>query len=155
MMGRKSKPCNPVALLVMLMYGATASAHLGGDVSSVHADANALRAATRVTGLINYDVHEIDTAADASVREYVTRAGVVFAVSWSGPVPPDLHQLLAGYFPSYAAGIAALDHPGLHRSVRVVTSGLIVELTGHPRAYSGRAYLPALVPSGVDVANLH
>src|SRR5579871_3075863 len=146
MMGRKSKPCNSLALLVTLMYGATCNAHLGGDVTSVHADASALHAAARVTGLVSYDVHEIDSAVGTMVREYVTRAGVVFAVSWSGTMPPDLQQLLAQYFPTYAAGIAALAHPGLHRSLRVVTPQLIVELTGHPRAYDGRAYLPALVP---------
>jgi hypothetical protein len=54
----------------------------------------------------------------------------------------------------YATALAALNHPGLHRSLRVALPELIVESGGHLRAYAGRAYLPALVPAGVPAADL-
>ena len=53
------------------------------------------------------------------MREYLDRAGNVFAVSWSGPVLPDLQRLLGAHFAQYTAALAALEHPGLHRSVRM------------------------------------
>lgn len=138
----------------MLCWGGPVSAHLGSDVAGVQSDTLALRGVDHVTGLVRYDVHQIDAAAGISVREFVTRSGTVFAVSWTGPVPPDLQQLLGRYFPAYAAGLAALDHPGLRRSVRIALADLVVEAGGHLRAYAGRAYLPALVPAGVAVAEL-
>lgn len=88
------------------------------------------------------------------VREFLNQDGAVFAVSWSGPVLPDLQQLLGPHFAEYSSALAALAHPGLQRSVRVASSGLVVESGGHMRAYAGRAYLPARIPSGVSVAEL-
>jgi hypothetical protein len=88
------------------------------------------------------------------VREYLNRDGIVFAVAWSGPAMPDLQRLLGPYFEEYTTALTSLKSPGLHRSVRIASSGLVVESEGHLRAYAGRAYLPALVPGGVSVADL-
>ncbi len=144
-----------VALLgAMLAWSAPATADLGGDLSGVQADSMVLGAVVRTTGLVDYDVHEIDAAAGLTVREFVNRGGTVFALSWAGPAPPDLQLLLGRYFDTYTAGLAALKSPGLHRSVRVARAGLVVESSGHLRAYAGRAYLPALMPPGVSVADL-
>ena len=63
-----------------------------------------------------------------------------------------VEQLLGVHFTSYAAALAAVAHPGIHRSLRVESPGLIVELGGHLRAYVGRAYLAALMPAGVTAA---
>ena len=141
-----------VAACAVLCWSAPVSAHLGGDLSGVAQDAVVLQGTVQTSTLIDYDVHQIAGAAGQTVREYLTRAGEVFAVAWSGPVPPDLAQLLGPYFESYTAGSASLEHPGLKRSVRVATPTLIVESSGHMRAYAGRAYLPSLVPAGVPLA---
>jgi len=101
-----------------------------------------------------YDIQEINADTGVRVREYLNRDGVVFAVSWAGPVLPDLQRLLGTHFAAYTTALAALDHPGLHRSVRVASSDLVVESGGHLRAYAGRAYLPALIPAGVSAAEL-
>jgi hypothetical protein len=136
----------------VLSWSAPVGAHLGGDLAGVQADSRVLQGAVSTSTLADYDVQQIAAAGGQSVREYLTRGGQVFAVTWSGTAPPDLAQLLGPYFPQYAAGLAALDHPGLKRSVRVATPALIVESSGHLRAYSGRAYLPALLPAGVELA---
>jgi len=143
-----------VALCAMLPWCGPVGAHLGGDLAAVEADALQLQGAVQRTALIAYDVQEITAAAGLTVREYVTRSGTVFAVTWSGPVPPDLAQLLGSHFARYLAGFAAQEHPGLKRSLRIATPDLIVESGGHLRAFSGRAYLPALLPAGVQVADL-
>ncbi len=142
------------ALLIDPLWAGRAHAALGGDAAGVAADAAELRGALNTGGLQRYDIEEISAEGGIRVREYLSRDGLVFAVSWSGPVLPDLQRLLGAHFTEYCAALKALPHPGLHRSVRVESSTLIVESGGHLRAYAGRAYLPALIPAGVSDAEL-
>ena len=94
-----------------------------------------------------YSVHEIETAAGTKVREYVSPAGNIFAVAWDGPVMPDLRQALGNYFDRYTAA-AARGQAG-HRQVDVRDRDLVVQVRGHMRAFSGKAYLPLALPDGV------
>lgn len=146
------------ALLLLLignpLWVGAAHAGLGSDATSVLADGAELHGVVNCVVRQQYDIQEIGAETGMRVREYLNRDGVVFAVSWNGPVLPDLQLLLGTRFEEYTTALAALNHPGLHRSVRVVSSGLIVESGGHLRAYAGRAYLPALIPAGVPAADL-
>ncbi len=131
----------------------TARAALGAGAASVAVDGAELHGTVHTYSRQFYDVDEI--AADGMrVRQYLNRDGVVFALSWAGPVLPNLQRLLGTHFEAYTAALAALNRPGLHRSVRVALPGLVVESGGHLRAYAGRAYLPALIPDGVSAAEL-
>jgi len=132
----------------------SAHAGLGGDVAGALADGSELHGIVNSITLATYDIQEITADAGMRVREYVNRDGVVFAVSWTGPALPDLRRLLGAHYGEYAAALAALNHPGLHRTLQVALPGLIVESGGHLRAYAGRALLPALVPAGVLAADL-
>jgi hypothetical protein len=133
-------------------WAGSARAALGGDAASVLADGASMHVDVQSEIREQYQVLKISSAAGTSVREYVNKDGIVFAVSWSGPVRPDLQRLLGEHFTAYAAAVAAVDHPGVRRSLRVVSSGLIVELGGHLRDYAGRAYLAALIPAGATAA---
>jgi hypothetical protein len=135
-------------------WAGCAHAALGGDAASVRTDAAELRGAVTTQLRQQYDIEEIGTEAGMRIREYLTRDGVVFAVSWSGPVMPDLQRLLGAHFAEYSAALKALPQPGLQRSVRAASPGLVVESGGHLRAYAGRAYLPALIPAGVSAAEI-
>lgn len=152
-MSDRTRAATPVCTLVWLIWMAAfcapAQAALGGAAKDLAAEAARVGSEVRWLSLPQYVVLEIDTGSSLIVREYVDRAGLVFAVSWTGPVPPDMQQLLGTHFAQYAAALAAFAHPGLERSVRVATPDLIVEAGGHLRAYSGRAYLPASLPGGV------
>ncbi len=106
------------------------------------------------TSLPQYDIEEITADTGMRVREYVGRDGVVFAVNWTGPAMPNLQRLLGTHYVEYTTALAALSRPGLHRSVRIASSELVVESGGHLRAYAGRAYLPKLIPAGVAMADL-
>jgi hypothetical protein len=132
----------------------SASASLGGDVQSVSLDAAELHGNVNSISLQQYDVQEITGESGLRMREFLTRDGVVFAVTWAGPVMPNLQHLLAARFTNYATGLARIAHRGLQRSVRVALPELVVESSGHLRAYSGRAYLPALIPMGISTADL-
>jgi hypothetical protein len=137
------------------LWVAPAHASLGSDAASVLADGAELHGVVNSVIGQQYDIQEIAAEPGLRVREYLTRDGVVFAVSWTAPVLPDLQRLLGErFFEEYTTALAALNHSGLHRSVRVALSDLVVESGGHLRAYAGRAYLPALIPAGVAVAEL-
>ncbi|MEA3108122.1 MAG: hypothetical protein QOI88_2727 [Gammaproteobacteria bacterium] len=133
---------------------APARAALGGDAASVASDADALHGAIHTTPLQQYDIHEITADNGMRLREFQTRSGVVFAVVWSGPAMPDLQKLLGTSYQAYTTAVAAANHSGLKHPLRVATSDLVVESEGHMRAYSGRAYLPALIPAGMSAADL-
>jgi Protein of unknown function (DUF2844) len=141
--------CVLAALGMSALWTGSARGALGSDAASVLADGASMHVGIQSELRPQYEVLTISTAAGISVREYLNQDGIVFAVNWSGPVPADLQQLLGAHFATYAAAVAAVAHPGIHRSLRLESSGLIVELGGHLRAYSGRAYLAALIPSGL------
>jgi hypothetical protein len=148
---------NRAVLLLLVgssLCGGFARAGLGGDAASAFADGSELHGIVNSVSLPQYDIQEITTETGIRVREYVNRDGVVFAVSWTGPVLPDLQRLLGTHYVEYSTALAALKHPGLHRSLRVALPDLIVESGGHLRAYAGRARLLALVPAGVSAADL-
>jgi hypothetical protein len=126
-------------------------AALGDSVSSVQADAQHMRASVRVTQTAKYAVHEMDSTGGATVREYVSPEGKVFGVAWQGPQRPDLQQVLGTYYQQMVDTVRAekMKHPGRH-PVSLHTPGLVVEMSGHQRAFSGRAYVPDMVPSTVQ-----
>ena len=143
-------------LLLILGGGAMqpARAGLGGDVVSVVADAAELHGVARATPLQRYAIEEITSDSGIRVREFLNRDGIVFAVTWNGPVVPNLRTLLGSSFESYIKGLGALKHPGTQRSLRLASAELVVESGGHMRAYGGRAYLPPLIPAGASPADL-
>ena len=128
------------------------SSSLGGDVASVQTDREHMRGALRaVTRTEAYAVHEMRAASGTIVREYVGPSGTVFAVAWQGPWLPDLRQVLGDYFDRYQqAARAARARSTGHGPLVVDDPGLFVQIVGHPRAFSGKAYVPQLMPAGVQ-----
>jgi hypothetical protein len=149
---RKTGLYTSLALLVMMLAGA-ARAELGGSVATVQADQARMKAAVRPgTSGPGYSVHVMQTPSGITVREYADTSGNVFAVTWQGPFMPDLKQLLGPYFSNYV-GAARKRHGGLHH-LTVADKNLVVHSQGHMRAFSGIAYLPAKLPTGVKPADL-
>jgi hypothetical protein len=138
----------------ILLAAAPAWAALGAGESEIAQEQNTLRASLTVRAMDAYAVHTLSTDNGLNIREFADKSGRVFAVAWDGPARPDLQQLLGGYYAQYSAAILKMQPLGLHRSVRIDTGTMRVELGGHMRAYVGRAYLPALVPAGVNTSEL-
>ena len=140
-----------VMFAAILADGGPAQATLGRAADSVVADQKALSATRRaVKRHDNYTIQELNSDSTA-VREYVSPSGVVFGIAWNGLVHPDLTQLLGFYAKEYdEARRLAARKPG-RRSMQVKTNRVIVEKWGHMRNLQGRAYVPALLPSGVTV----
>jgi hypothetical protein len=129
-----------------------AAAALGGNVSSIEADRAHMKALLVRSEAALFTVHQLQTANGTTVRELVSAAGVVFAVTWKGPFLPDLRQTLGTYFPSYEA--APRTGNSGHSHFTVQGSDLVVLSRGHLRAYSGLAYVPSLVPTGLPIDQL-
>jgi hypothetical protein len=138
--------------LVMLALPICGSATLGESSISTETDRVSMKASLRILPAAKYSVHEIQTPSGLTLREYVSLSGTVFAVGWRGPVMPDLRQTLGSYFDRYTAS-AAGKHAG-RRHVDVRESDLVVQSNGHMRSFSGRAYLPRLLPQGVTVEEI-
>ena len=138
--------------LVTLMLPFSASATLGENVSSTETDRASMKATLRMVPASRFTVHEIQTPSGTAIREYVSPAGTVFAVAWRGPAMPDLRQALGSYFKPYVE--AAGGKQGGHRRRTIREPGLVVQSHGHMRAFSGRAYVPQLLPQGVTVEEI-
>jgi Protein of unknown function (DUF2844) len=136
-------------LLGALLWSVKAFAALGGDARSVESDASYLAGSVQVQSHPSYTVHEIQTPTGTRVREYVSPAGTVFAIAWQGPWPPNLHQLLGSYFNQFQQAAAAAKRGG-RAPVSIRQNNLVVEHSGHMRAFRGRAYLSDQLPAAVS-----
>jgi hypothetical protein len=144
-----------VAALVILATAFPAWASLGGDTVSIQADQLHMQGTRTTKAAESYTVHEIQSATGTVVREYLSPEGKVFAVAWNGPWLPDLRQLLGGYFEQYRAAVQRQSGARrVRKPVMIDQPGLVVQVGGHIRAFSGRAYVPELLPSGVRAEDI-
>jgi hypothetical protein len=135
------------ALGVVQQAGAT----LGGSADSVTTDRKALSAVRRATAVKpGYTVQEITSDA-THVREYVSPGGIVFAIAWNGFMPPDLTPLLGSYAAEYEQALRNTPRQTGVRHQHVQGKRVVVERWGHMRNLQGRAYVPAIVPTGVSL----
>jgi len=141
-----------IAVLACSALPAPTFASLGGNVSTVENDRVRMRAAQlRIIRASAYSFHELQSPAGVTIREYYAPGGTVFGVAWEGPWPPDMRQLLGTYFEQFQRANLAARSTRRTRGVLVVNEGgLIVQITGHARSFSGFAYAPALLPPGVQ-----
>jgi hypothetical protein len=151
-----------ITLALAVLCPLTSYAVLGGApnavapaVKSLHAaqtgNAPAASASSTVT-TASYSVHESTDADGITVREYVLPNNIVFAVTWQGPVRPDMRALLGSYFPNYvSAGEERLRGTG----ALIQSNGdLQIESAGRPGHFLGMAYLPRLMPADLRANNL-
>lgn len=150
-----------LALAVLALAGQSvvpARAGLGQTVASVQADRVKLKGQLRARSGPGYSVQEITAATGTVVKEYVSPAGVIFAVRWSGPSMPDLKQTLGAYFAQYEATLKQQRRSGPrggHNHVEIRAPSLVVHAGGHMRQYFGIAYVPSLVPPNLSISALH
>jgi hypothetical protein len=146
-----------VCLLAFLTLLAPLScfAALGGNLNSVLADQIQFQGSVKVTQMASFEIHEIrpQTGATAGtvIREYVSPAGTVFAVTWQGEWLPNMRQLLGTYFQQFTDAVKQQSsaHMG-RRPLHIAQPDFALQMTGHMRSYAGRAYLPAILPPGVQ-----
>jgi hypothetical protein len=145
----KHRLLTKAALLLALFAPATAAhAALGEKLASVERDRSAFGGTLRSRNAPGHVVHEIETPEGGRAREFVSPSGTVFGVAWEGPRIPNMRQLLGSNFGAYEEAARARHQ---RRGPMVIEiPGLVFESYGHARAFSGRAYVPALLPAGVS-----
>jgi hypothetical protein len=143
-----------LALASLLFQGLPQSARaaLGGTADSIETDRVSMKALTRpvTTGALRKQ--ELQLPSGTVVTEYLGSNGLVYAVTWHGRSLPNLQQILGNYFADYKT--AARQPVVRHRLVRVNSPDLVIESSGRTRAFTGRAWVPAMLPSGVTPADL-
>lgn len=130
-----------------------ARAALGGSAESVETDRVSLKGLTRPVPVGTLKKQELQLPSGTIVTEYLNASGAVYAVTWSGPSLPNLRQVLGNFFTNYQS--AARMPMVRHRVVRLDSPDVVIESTGKMRAFVGRAWVPALLPSGVSPADIH
>lgn len=154
----------PLALWTGLMVGialagmansSSVFGALGGDRTSVESDRAKMEATMQTTSRQLYTVHEMHTANNVTVREFVSPAGKVFGVAWEGASRPDMRQLLGAYFDQYTQAVQKQKAKRVGRGPLLIEQpGFVLQMGGHMRALAGRAYIPQLVPAGMQIEEL-
>ncbi len=142
-----------ILLVAVLALVAPAWASLGNNSASVQADSAHMNGTLHSISNPRYTIQEIRTAIGQTVREFVSPGGSVFAVAWDGPTPPDLQQLLGSYFEQFRQSSEQRPHQS-RGPLLIEMPTLVVQQSGHLRAFRGRAYLPAALPSGVHSSEI-
>ena len=142
-------------IVTMTLLTTPCFATLGESSASIQTDRTALHASRNelTTGNELYKVESYQIAAATDIKEYVTNDGMVFAVSWSGPIKPDLQQLLGKHYLTLTSAIAKKPHGG-RSPVYIKRRDIVIESGGHPRSFFGRAYLPAVMPAGMKDSDI-
>jgi hypothetical protein len=139
-----------IALAIATLLPLASHAALGGAPGAGSSAPKAVRSMLQNTAA--YSVNTSVNADGVTVREYTLPSNVVFAVTWQGPVRPDMTALLGSYFPRFVSAAEARPHgigPMIERS-----SDLVIQSVGRPGNLFGKAYLPRLVPAGVSIDDL-
>jgi hypothetical protein len=139
-----------IAAGMLLACPAAGIASLGSKVATVEADRVHLSAArsSRAAGVAM--VHTLTAPNGGTVNEFASADGTIFAVNWRGPARPDLQQILGDHF----SMMGPMHRAGQRRMQRVVAQqrpNLVILSQGHPGAFFGVAYDPALVPAGFSL----
>lgn len=153
----QQRACSRIlCLLMFLLQSPGAWAVLGGSTATVVQDGqpvapnNGRALAQKSLGVQQQSVL---TAQNVTVTEF-SAGDVVFAISWTGPVMPNLSQLLGTYFSQYAAKLPAPTSATRNKPITIMTPDLVVHAGGHMRAFYGSAYAPGLVPAGLNLGTL-
>jgi hypothetical protein len=147
---RRATLATLAAFAVVTARSEDAHATLGGDVPSIEANAVALGGVRSVQPTATGERHDVVLPSGTVVHEYVSSAGAVYAISWQGVGPANLRELLGPRF----AQVEGAHRSGGHHVWSFVGADLIVRTMGHRRTFAGHAWIPSLVPAGVDAGSL-
>lgn len=147
------------AVAAMLATGLPPAHAVLGETMTLPSAARAQAAAAPRTALpAGGQVVERASGDGGTIREYVSAQGIVFAVAWNTRFKPRLDGLLGRYHAGYAAAasqaLARPGRPGIQRQATLHADDLVVQSNAFLNTFTGRAWVPSLVPAGFDPASL-
>ncbi|WP_454909366.1 DUF2844 domain-containing protein [Variovorax gossypii] len=101
----------------------------------------------------NWTMRETTLPDGLVEREYLNSDGVVFAVAWRGSHRPELSVLLGTQYATQMSRKARelrQQGRGSHGSTSQVDDTFAVHASAHQRSSTGIAWLPRLLPPGLD-----
>ena len=102
-----------------------------------------------------YTVSSVTEPTGTVVQEFVNVQQQVFAVVWKGPLLPDLAAYFGDHFTAYQQAVEQKREAGLRGgAVQSRTADLVIVSRGRMGHFEGYAYLPTLIPQGVDIHTL-
>jgi hypothetical protein len=132
--------------------GTSSPTMLRATVQSAAATPTANQPASASATTTPYSMHQRRDANGVTIREYALPSNVVFAVTWEGPVRPDMTALLGSYFPNFVdAGKNRTRGSG---PLVAGNDDFHVESGGRMGRFFGMAWLPRLMPAGVRPGDL-
>lgn len=146
----------PILATALALSPLTSHASLGG-APNTSAPAPVARLATppsasSIAQAAPYSMHRSVDANGVTIREYVLPSNVVFAVTWDGPIRPNMTALLGNYFPNYV-NVAQSRARGTGPLVDG-DDAFRIESTGRLGRFSGMAWLLHEFPAGVRPGDL-
>jgi hypothetical protein len=120
---------------------ANATLSLGSQVTQASAPAGVVALRATQGDWTTEDVPQ--TLQGVTATAYINTAGVVFAVSWTGPYKPDLKALLGPFFPQMTASIGGTSTAS--------TADFVIVSTGHMRHFQGYALLKSQMPADFNL----
>ncbi|HEX7914101.1 MAG TPA: DUF2844 domain-containing protein [Paraburkholderia sp.] len=153
---RFSKIAMLAATLLPLSSHATLGAAPGAGTSSPvmlrATPATSDQPASASASTTSYSTRQQRDANGVTIREYVLPSNVVFAVTWDGPVRPDMTALLGSYFPNFVD--AGRNHARGSGPIVAGDDEFHIESAGRLGRFFGMAWLPRLIPAGVRPGDL-
>jgi hypothetical protein len=132
--------------VVLFSCAGVAHAALGGAPDPFGGEATSLVSSVSPAAP-NVTLRTTTLGTGTQVREYVSEAGLVFAVAWEGPFLPDLKVLLGRYFDAMVAESARLPRAG-RSGIAISLPEVVINSGGHMRSFEGSAWLPKEFPPG-------
>ena len=142
----------PFLSALLLAYAGVSHAALGGLPEQFNTEGTTVVSSVS-SAVSNYVTRNTTLATGTQVREYVSDSGVVFAVTWDGPILPDLKALLGKYFDTMVAESARVPRAG-RSPMAVNRPEVVINSGGHMRAFEGSAWIPAEFPVGFTAADV-
>jgi hypothetical protein len=131
---------------LLVAHAGIGHAALGGSPEQFNGEGMTV-VSSSTSAMPNYAMRETTLTSDTRVREYISPGGTVFALTWNGPVLPDLKALLGKYFDAMVAESAKAPRAG-RSQLGVNTPEVVINSGGHMRAFEGSAWIPAQLPAG-------
>jgi hypothetical protein len=144
----------PLLALSLSLCSAAAFAALGGAPSTPVPrvlSSSTATAASAPASASAFSESNRTLESGTEVHEWVNAAGIVFAISWSGPFLPDLREQLGTHFQALTDS-QQRNNPGSRSRVSVQQADLVIFSGGRMGAFEGRAWIPSLLPAGFDTA---
>ncbi|SEK49342.1 Protein of unknown function [Variovorax sp. YR750] len=101
----------------------------------------------------SWSMREVTLPDGLIQREYLTADGAVFAVAWRGSHRPELSVLLGTHYARQMSSNARAQRQmgrGSHATTTQADETFAVHASSHQRSSTGVAWLPGLLPAGVD-----